>query len=105
MLRWHHPEKRRYYKAFLQYDLFGELCLVREWGSMDTGRGNFDQLPCPDIEAARQALRALRRRRKQRGYITDKRMQGRAVMPGALAAKTAAPRHRPSSQPQLELFS
>jgi hypothetical protein len=37
--RWIHHEKRRYYGVFLQQDLFGDWTLIKNWGSLDNGRG------------------------------------------------------------------
>lgn len=37
---WNNPVKRRYYRVQVMFDLFGDLCLVRSWGSLDTARGN-----------------------------------------------------------------
>ena len=69
MLRWIHAEKRRFYKVSLQVDLFGSLHLLLEWGSLDTRNGHFKTLTCEGVADAKAKLRAVRKRRRQHGYM------------------------------------
>ncbi|ODS23606.1 hypothetical protein AB835_08315 [Candidatus Endobugula sertula] len=36
---WIHEQKQRYYRLTVNRDLFGDLCLVRTWGSLVDDRG------------------------------------------------------------------
>ena len=57
----------RYYRMAVWPDLFGRALLVRQWGRIGTeGRRRFD--PHPDPGAAINALAALLRIKRRRGY-------------------------------------
>jgi predicted DNA-binding WGR domain protein len=63
------PEKNawRYYRLEVWPDLFGRALLVRHWGRIGTkGRVRLD--PHPDAGAAINALAALTRAKRRRGY-------------------------------------
>ncbi len=63
------PEHRewRYYRMEIWPDLFGRALLVRQWGRIGTqGRRRLD--PYPDPGAAINALAALLRAKRRRGY-------------------------------------
>lgn len=77
MIRWVNPEKRRFYKASIQKDIFGGLYLLLEWGSLDSRQGNFRSLPCTDIADIRASLRQVFKRRKQKRYQLVKSRSGR----------------------------
>jgi predicted DNA-binding WGR domain protein len=65
MIRW--ESDTRYYKATIQRDLFG-LCVVYRYGGLGTKQGRSRSIPCDDIDHAKRELRAIFKRRKQRGY-------------------------------------
>jgi predicted DNA-binding WGR domain protein len=57
----------RYYRMEIWPDLFGRALLVRQWGRIGTeGRRRLD--PHPDPGAAINALAALLRAKRRRGY-------------------------------------
>ncbi len=63
------PERNqwRFYRLALWPDLFGQVCLVREWGRI--GRpGRLRRDPFPDAVLAGQALEQLARTKRRRGY-------------------------------------
>lgn len=63
------PERNqwRFYRLALWPDLFGQVCLVREWGRI--GRpGRLRRDPFPDAALAAQALEQLARTKRRRGY-------------------------------------
>lgn len=68
MLRWKNTENRRFYKASIQTDLFGNLFVLLEWGSEYNRRGNYQSVPCQDLAEVKKSLRKVFRRRKQKRY-------------------------------------
>ena len=63
------PERNqwRFYRLDLWPDLFGQVCLVREWGRI--GRpGRLRRDPFPDAVLAGQALNRLATAKRRRGY-------------------------------------
>jgi predicted DNA-binding WGR domain protein len=66
--RWIHDEKRRYYGVFLQQDLFGDWTLVRNWGSLDNGRGQLHRDAVPDRVSGLRQIAEIQRRRRAHGY-------------------------------------
>jgi predicted DNA-binding WGR domain protein len=59
--------ERRFYHMEIWPDLFGRALLVRRWGRIGTeGRRRLD--PHPDTGTALNALAALARRKRRRGY-------------------------------------
>ena len=63
------PERNefRYYRMAVWPDLFGRALLARHWGRLGTqGRLRLD--PHPDPGAALNALAALARQKRRRGY-------------------------------------
>ena len=63
------PERRewRFYRVEIWPDLFGRALLVRQWGRIGSpGRRPLD--PHPDPGAAFNALAALARAKRRRGY-------------------------------------
>lgn len=68
MQRWVHPEKRRYYLAELDRDLLGDWVLVRAWGALGSRLGQVRQTIVQSEEEGQRLLRAIERRRHQRGY-------------------------------------
>jgi predicted DNA-binding WGR domain protein len=63
------PEKRmhRYYRMDVQRDLFGEWCLMREWGRIGRA-GQMRSASFPTSARAEAALDRQRRAKEQRGY-------------------------------------
>ena len=60
--------KRRFYHLDIQVNLFGQWCLIREWGRI--GReGKMLITPFPSAAEAERALVRLRRRKERRGYV------------------------------------
>lgn len=66
---WNNPETRRYYRVQVAPDLFGDLCLVRSWGSLDTARGNSKLEVLPDWQEAQRHLHKIGKERARRGYL------------------------------------
>ena len=66
--RWIHDEKRRYYGVFLQQDLFGDWTLVRNWDSLDNGRGQLHRDALPDRAAGLRQIAEVHHRRHAHGY-------------------------------------
>ena len=66
------PAKRmhRYYRMDVQPDLFGEWCLMREWGRIGRA-GQIRVAPFPTPEEAAAALQRQRRVKERRGYINS----------------------------------
>ncbi len=69
MIRWVHFDKRRFYRASLQVDLFGDLYLQLAWGSLDSKRGSSMKVPCTTVAEARKELRDVFKTRRQHGYL------------------------------------
>ena len=58
---------RRYYRLSVQVDLFGQWCLIREWGRVGGGcQVRTTAFPSPS--EAEAALDRCRRRKVRRGY-------------------------------------
>jgi predicted DNA-binding WGR domain protein len=65
---WKNPETRRYYRVQVAPDLFGDLCLVRSWGSLDTARGNSKLEVLPGWQEAQRHLDKISKERIRKGY-------------------------------------
>ncbi len=59
----------RFYRLDVQADLFGQWCLMREWGRIGRS-GQTRSLPFPTPEEAEAALDQQRRAKEKRGYGT-----------------------------------
>ncbi|QBD75167.1 WGR domain-containing protein [Ktedonosporobacter rubrisoli] len=60
---------KRFYRLDLQPDLFGNQCLIREWGRI--GRpGQVRSIPYPTSDEAQVAFQKQRATKERRGYIT-----------------------------------
>jgi predicted DNA-binding WGR domain protein len=57
----------RYYRMEVQPDLFGQWCLMREWGHIGS-TGQTRSLPFPTPQEAHAALDKQRRAKERRGY-------------------------------------
>ena len=66
---WINRAKQRYYRVVITHDLFGNLCLIRTWGSLIDSRGGCKT----DIVEGEQTLTAqiniINNQRKQRDYF------------------------------------
>ena len=68
MKKWINLDTRRYYIALLQPDLFGEWTLMRNWGSLDNGRGQLQIERVSGPATGNRQLDAINRRRHAHGY-------------------------------------
>ena len=59
---------RRWYTLHAQLDLFGGIWVICRWGRIGQRGGAEQQLPCASVEQARERMRQLEKRRRQRGY-------------------------------------
>jgi predicted DNA-binding WGR domain protein len=58
----------RYYRMDVQPDLFGEWCLMREWGRIGRA-GQLRSVPYPTPVEAEAALQRQCRIKQRRGYL------------------------------------
>ena len=63
------PPKRmhRFYRLDVQRDLFGQWCLMKEWGRIGSG-GQIRSVPFSSPHDAEVALDRQRRAKERRGY-------------------------------------
>lgn len=66
--RWIHDEKRRYYGVFLQRDLFGDWTLIKNWGSLDNGRGQLRMDAVTDRISGLRQIAEIAHVRRAHGY-------------------------------------
>jgi predicted DNA-binding WGR domain protein len=59
----------RFYRLDIQPDLFGNHCLIREWGRIGRS-GQVRSVPFPTGEAAQYALHKQRAVKERKGYAT-----------------------------------
>lgn len=57
----------RFYRLDVQPDLFGQWCVIREWGRIGAA-GRERSIPFPSPDAAAAALDEQRRAKERRGY-------------------------------------
>lgn len=69
MLIWTHQKERRWYAVDMTADIFGQLVVIKEWGSLDTDRGGRMVIPCDSVESAEKLMDAIAARRMARGYV------------------------------------
>lgn len=67
-MRWIHRTKHRYYSVHETFDLWGQLCLVLCWGSLDSRRGGLKTLVLAGEAERDRQIASLAKRRVQRGY-------------------------------------
>lgn len=60
----------RYYRLDVQPDLFGEWCLMREWGRIGQP-GQARSVPYPTPQEASAALEKQRSVKERRGYLHE----------------------------------
>ena len=58
----------RFYRLDVQPDLFGEWCVVQEWGRIGQG-GQVRVVPYPTMTETQAALDRQRRIKERRGYV------------------------------------
>jgi predicted DNA-binding WGR domain protein len=58
---------QRYYRLDVQQDLFGQWCVIREWGRIGSA-GQMRSAPYPTSAEAEAALDKQRRAKERRGY-------------------------------------
>lgn len=66
---WVHRQKRRYYRAYLNRDLFGAVFLHCAWGSLDSKQGGERSEVFSHWREARERLEQVGKRRQQHGYV------------------------------------
>lgn len=71
-LRWEHPDKRRYYKLVLSYDLLGDWVVTRVWGGLNQATGRVSHIPCPTYDDAIKLMDKISKLRTKHGYIITK---------------------------------
>jgi hypothetical protein len=67
-VRWENPATRRYYRAIVQQNLWGDWELYCVWGGIGSQRGNSKAIPASSGDDARLKLAALTTRRLKRHY-------------------------------------
>jgi predicted DNA-binding WGR domain protein len=60
----------RYYRMDVQLDLFGQWCLLRQWGRIGS-TGKTCSVPFPTLHEAHAALGKQRRAKERRGYAEE----------------------------------
>jgi predicted DNA-binding WGR domain protein len=60
----------RYYRMDVQLDLFGQWCLLREWGRIGS-TGKMRYVPFPTLQEAQAALDKQRKAKERRGYAEE----------------------------------
>jgi predicted DNA-binding WGR domain protein len=59
---------QRFYRLDIQPDLFGNQCLIREWGRIGCP-GQVRSIPYPTGDEAQYALHKQRETKERRGYV------------------------------------
>jgi hypothetical protein len=65
---WINPEKARYYQVYLDRDLFGDWTLRKVWGGTGSRLGRMHSTGVASYEEGSAQVRAIAKRRFQRGY-------------------------------------
>jgi len=65
---WINPEKARYYRVFLDQDLFGDWTLIKVWGGIGSNRGRMHSTGVTSYKAGVELVDDIARRRARRGY-------------------------------------
>jgi len=61
-------QKRRFYKVFVGQDLFGDMVLIRQWGSLDNRQGNCQQ-SIISLSELIPLVSGIVKEREKRGYV------------------------------------
>jgi hypothetical protein len=69
---WVNSEKRRYYRAHLQVDLFGDWTLTRSWGGLDNRHGQVRTELVDNQAHGLRVLAGIDKRRAVRGYLSTR---------------------------------
>mgnify|MGYP003448204284 CR=1 FL=1 len=67
---YHWLNGNKYYKLFLQPNLFGTTDVVCCWGRTGTKLGGFKVVPCSTQQEIESVINKAHNRRKTRGYVT-----------------------------------
>lgn len=67
-VRWENPATRRYYRAIVQQNLWGDWELYCVWGGIGNQRGNSKVIPATSRDDANLKMTALTNRRLKRHY-------------------------------------
>lgn len=65
---WVNQKNKRYYRAEIVGDMFGECSIQFSWGGLNSNRGNGKIEPCECNKAALLRIEELKKERKDRGY-------------------------------------
>lgn len=66
---WINSESRRYFRALLQQDLFGDWTVITSWGSLDSRQGQYRIHRVADEAEGLRTIEDLDERRRKRGYV------------------------------------
>jgi predicted DNA-binding WGR domain protein len=80
-MRWENLNRRRYYEAVVQQDLFGGWEVWRTWGGIGSARGGQLVAPSSSAQAGLAELEALAKRRQRGGYAMARSPQTGAAGP------------------------
>jgi cytochrome b len=65
---WVHSGKARYYRVYLDRDLFGHWTLRKVWGGIGSSRGRMHNTGIPSYDEGVEQIREIAKRRIQHGY-------------------------------------
>jgi hypothetical protein len=65
---WFNKANFRYYKIFIQRDMFGDIILTLMWGSTYARRGNFKHVAVCSQAEIDSLIASVMKRRLKRGY-------------------------------------
>jgi len=66
--RW--EKDTRYYEIHLHQDLWGDWVLTQVWGQRGAALGRIKNVPCTSYEDGITKLDEVRKKRKQRNYVS-----------------------------------
>lgn len=61
--------QRKYYKTSISHDLFGQMVVIRDYGSLDSKRHSRKTSPVSGERDATALLDKIRKVRERRGYV------------------------------------
>ena len=61
-------KNERFYHLHEQRSFFGDINIIRSWGTFDSKRGGSKVITCKDIFALEDKVQAIVKIRKSRGY-------------------------------------
>ena len=68
LLRWERHSDKRYYVAFLCWDLLGDLVLTKVWGGIGKATGQQHNTHANTVADGLALIDMIIKRRRQRGY-------------------------------------